>query len=58
MSPLITFIRLHDCISYRALDAHCGGLKNVMLEPNQKMVVAGHMQKMEGPAGVGMGKNS
>ena len=49
MLPFFVFIHLHLASHLGMLDEPCGELKDMMLEPNPKMVFGGPIPKMEEP---------
>ena len=49
MLPFFAFIHLHLASHLGMLDEPCREPKDMMLEPNPKMVLGGPILKMEGP---------
>jgi len=49
MLPFFAFMHLHLASHLCMLDEPCGEPKDVILEPNLKMVFGGPIPKMEGP---------
>ena len=48
MLPFFAFMHLHPASHLGMLDEPCGEPKDMMLEPNPKMVYGGPIPKMEG----------